>query len=411
METLRTSSNWVSGDQFFDRETEIKLLRERVADGTHTLLTAQRRMGKTSLVRELLRQSDDEGKVATVFVDLESAINAEDAVAEMTAQARPLRSVRTKLLSWLSNNAREARDNVEELGIYQLRLKLRERLNAGNWQRTGDEVFEALAANDRQVVLAIDELPVLVNRMLKGHETRPERREATDVFMGWLRKCCQTHRGRVCVIISGSVGLEPVLSQANLSAHANAYSPFDLKPWTHEIAKECLAALARGHDIGVPEDVRSEMCRRLRCCVPHHVQRFFHHLYEHLIRDNRKEATLADVEQVYQYDLLGARGQADLQHYQERLELVLGEASYITANRLLTEAASNGGLLEHSAFDRCLGEAGSTGENNTVEYVLHVLEHDGYLEAVDGGYGFVSGLLEDWWRSRYVRRPSSVSRR
>ena len=120
---------------------------------------------------------------------------------------------------------------------------------------------------------------------------------------------------------------------------------------------------------------------------------------------------MADVEQVYQYDLLGARGQADLQHYQERLELVLGEASYITAHSLLTEAASNGGLLEHSAFDRCLGEAGSTGENNTVEYVLHVLEHDGYLEAVAGGYGFVSGLLEDWWRSRYVRRPSSVSRR
>ena len=50
MTTLQMSSNWVDGDRFFDREAELRLLRERVENGTHTLLTAQRRMGKTSLV-------------------------------------------------------------------------------------------------------------------------------------------------------------------------------------------------------------------------------------------------------------------------------------------------------------------------------------------------------------------------
>ena len=82
MATLRMSSNWVDGDRFFDREVELQLLRERVENGTHTLLTAQRRMGKTSLVRELLRRLDEDGEFATVFVDLEGAMDAEDAVAE-----------------------------------------------------------------------------------------------------------------------------------------------------------------------------------------------------------------------------------------------------------------------------------------------------------------------------------------
>ena len=70
------SSNWVDGDRFFDREVELQLLRERVENGTHTLLTAQRRMGKTSLVRELLRRLDEDGEFATVFVDLEGAMDA-----------------------------------------------------------------------------------------------------------------------------------------------------------------------------------------------------------------------------------------------------------------------------------------------------------------------------------------------
>ena len=218
MTTLRMSSNWVDGDRFFDREVELQLLRERVENGTHTLLTAQRRMGKTSLVRELLRRLDEDGEFATVFVDLEGAMDAADAVAEIATQSRALQGFRGRITSWLRNSVRDVRNNIEELGVSELRVRLRAGLDAGNWQRIGDQVFEALAANDRPVVLAIDELPILVNRLLKGHEYRitPERLAVTDSFMGWLRKCCQSYEGKVCLIISGSVGLEPVLSQARL---------------------------------------------------------------------------------------------------------------------------------------------------------------------------------------------------
>ena len=68
-------SNWVSGEDFFGRETELEILDERVREGTHTLLTAQRRMGKTSLVRELQRRLAETGEVETVFVDLEAALS------------------------------------------------------------------------------------------------------------------------------------------------------------------------------------------------------------------------------------------------------------------------------------------------------------------------------------------------
>ena len=52
----KAGANWVDGDRFFDRDAELDVLEARVVNGTHTLLTAQRRMGKTSLIRELLRR-------------------------------------------------------------------------------------------------------------------------------------------------------------------------------------------------------------------------------------------------------------------------------------------------------------------------------------------------------------------
>lgn len=401
----KAGANWVDGDRFFDRETELDDLRERVQNGTHTLLTAQRRMGKTSLVRELLRQLDDEGNFATVFVDLEAANDPADAVAEIAIRARPIQSSWNRIRSAFANHLRDVRGHIDEVALADLKVKLRAGIDAGNWQHQGDQVFAALASSEKPVVLAIDELPILVNRLLKGPDYRitPQRRAATDQFLAWLRKNAQEHRGAVILILSGSVGLEPVLRQAGLSAHANIYSPLELHPWSYDTSSRCLAALASTYQLNLSEDVQTEMCRRLRCCVPHHVQQFFDYLHQHLRRNGSTTATTDDVHQVYERDFLGVRGQVDLEHYEGRLRMVLGVEGYTTALDLLTEAAVTDGLLTDRAIRRYRDALASSGAEDAVpiEDVLYSLQHDGYLERQAGGYGFVSGLLQDWWRARH----------
>ena len=127
-----------------------------------------------------------------------------------------------------------------------MRVKLRAGIDPGNWRQKGDAVCAALAKNEPPVVLALDELPILVNRMLKDHHYRimPAGKRDVDEFLSWLRKIGQDHRDRLCLILSGSIGLEPILHQAGLSAHANIFSPLDLKPWNEKTALDCLAALA-----------------------------------------------------------------------------------------------------------------------------------------------------------------------
>ena len=407
----KAGSNWVEGDRFFDREAEIAALIERVQDGTHTLLTAQRRMGKTSVVRELLRRLEAEGDFETVFVDLESASDAADAVAEIAVQARSLRTSWARITSNFANRLRDVRDHIDEVAVSELTLKLRAGMDVGNWQRSGDQVFEALAQNDKPVVLAIDELPILVNRMVKGHDYQimPERRRAADEFLSWLRRNGQAHRGKVRIIVSGSIGLEPILRQAGLSAQANILSPYELQPWSHEIAVDCLGALASTYGLDLSEGVRREMCLRLRCCVPHHVQQFFDSLHEHLRREGRDKATVEDVDFVYRRDLLSVRGQIDLEHYEVRLRMALGTESYRKALELLTEAAVNDGLLTDEAI-RLHAESASS-DTAPIEDILYSLEHDGYLERQSEGYRFVSGLLQDWWLARHGQLFTPIANR
>ncbi len=411
----KAGANWVDGDRFFDREAELGVLTDRVHNGTHTLLTAQRRMGKTSLVRELLRRLASEGDFETVFVDLEDVGSAADAVVEIGVQSRHAQRAWRRIKSGFANVLSEVRDRVDTLTVSEVRVKLRAGIDAGSWRQKGDEVCAALAESDRPLVLAIDELPILVNRMLKDGDYRitAAGRRDVDGFLSWLRRNGQDHRKRICLIVSGSVGLEPILHQAGLSAHANIFSPLRLKPWDERIALDCLTALAETCRLDPPLVARRDMCRRLRCLIPHHVQGFFDALDEDLRLAGRRQATLDDVERVYENEMLGVHGQADLEHYESRLKLVLGPAGYRDALDLLTEAAIHQGVLSRDSIvlygDHFRARAAT--EPVPLDDVLRVLEHDGYLEPRGDDYRFVSGLLEDWWRARHARYFVPIERR
>ena len=157
------------------------------------------------------------------------------------------------------------------------------------------------------------------------------------------------------------------------------------------------------------------MCRRLRCLVPHHVQRFFDSLDENLRLVGRRHASLEDVERVYTGEMLSVRGQADLDHYESRLKLVVGPDGYRVALSLLTEAAVNDGVLQRGVIDRYSEHFRVRAMSDhpvPIDDVLRVLEHDGYLEPRgDDEYRFVSGLLEDWWLARHGRHFVPVARR
>ena len=116
---------------------------------SHTLLTAQRRMGKTSLVRELLRVLAERGEVQPIFVDLEAASNAEDAIAEIAVQSRHAHDAWVRIKSGFVNVLRNIGDRVDTLSVSDIQVKLRAGIDTGNWRQKGDEVFSALAGHDR----------------------------------------------------------------------------------------------------------------------------------------------------------------------------------------------------------------------------------------------------------------------
>ena len=418
MTLKKGGANWVSGDSFFNRDFEIAALMERVHAGTHTLISAPRRMGKTSLVREVLERLRIEGSFDPIFVDVEDAETAAHVVADIAARSKRVLGLRQRAQLTMGNAAREVRQRLQSIGAPEFGVKLQPAIDSFNWRRNGDALFSALASapgNGRRVVLALDELPLFISKLLgqSAGEIPEEKILAADTFLSWLRKNAQEHKGRVSLIVLGSVSLEPILSKARLSAHANVFSPLELRPWSQSIACACLEELAESYQLKIPLPVREEMCRRLGYLVPHHVQRFFDLLLDDLRSRGHHGATTADVNRVYTERMLGVHGQLDLTHWDTRLRIVLGPHGHQLAASMLTEAAAEGGVLLRAAItkyteDSTTRAASSSGRFAEVRHVLEVLEHDGYFARDGGDFRFRSNLLRDWWRDH--RRLDSSPR-
>ncbi len=393
--------NWVEGDRFWGREADLKIFVSRIDAGAHQLLIAQRRMGKTSLMKETARRLQD--RYLSIFLDLQKCSSAPDAIVELSLAVHPYKPLWNKLTRVFGNVFDRFRENVDSINLGEIGISLRAGL-AGEWQRKGDELMGVLAGSDAPVLLLVDEAPILVNRMLKGtdYQITPERRQRADLFLSWLRDNSVRHQGKIRMVLSGSIGLEPVLRQGRLSATLNNFEPFELHPWDENTACGCLEALAAEYKLEFEGGVPKKMVEMLGCCIPHHVQMFFRHAHDWCIRQGRNEISHQHVETIYSNELLSIRGHAELTHYEERLKMVLGEELFPMALELLTETAVVGHLTAEAARTVSQGyDFSSVSVPEGQRQVLEVLEHDGYIERKEDRYRFVSKLLRDWWKARH----------
>lgn len=393
---MRSSTGrWVSGDDFFDRDRELQILEARVREHNHILLTGQRRMGKTSVLRELGRRFESDGWVF-LFTDVEGATCAEDAIAEIAQAVHPVRSISSRLATGMK---RWIGDNIEELSASEFRVKVRAGLDAGSWRRHGEQLLRDCAEHDQPVLLVIDELPIFLNRMLRGDDGA----RRVDEFLSWLRGVLQAiGNASLILIVSGSIGLGPLVKRLGIPDRINHLDPFRLGPWDRDTSVKCFDRLAESHGLPVEDGVANAVYDALGVGIPHHVQSFFARLRDFTMMQGRDRITVEDVGEIYRTSLLGPSGQNDLVHYETRLKDGLDDENYSIAMMILAEAAIRDVFTPNArrSLERLYLALGDDAPGRIAD-VIEILVHDGYLEEGNDGYRFPSRLLKDWWSARF----------
>ena len=392
----------VVGDDLYGREYELAQLWERLEQGEHILMLAPRRVGKTSLMLEIRRAPRRNWDV--FYVDVESGEGPADCVAAILAALASDPRYRSRFQTIpFSNAIREALGHLQSVSISTdvLRVELKAAIGR-EWKRAADELQSRLTSlphADTNLLIIIDELPLLVSRMLRA----PEGKRDAEHLMSLLRHWRQAPDlgGRVHTLIGGSIGLEGVLRRAGLSGSINDLAPFRLDSWDSPTATKFLGELGRSCDFQLDDVSVAQMLDLLLDPVPYHVQLFFSAL-----RDTSKgqlsRISPEVIQQCFSNRLAGASGTAHLDHYSARLEIAFDEREHETAREILGRACrrEDGAALSDIEDLRSRHEP-------TYLSVLHDLDADGYVKREDGRLKFRSNLLREWWRKYHGRELAS----
>ena len=356
-------------------------------------------MGKTSVARELGRRLETQRWVF-LFTDVEGATSEKDVIAGLAKAVQPVRPILSRFTGTMRRWLGEQVEKVDEISASDFRVKFRAGLRAGNWRYRGEQLIHASAAHDQPVLLVVDELPIFLTKMLRNDNGA----RRVDDFLSWLRGMLQGLGGNSPVlIVSGSIGLAPLVRRLGIPDRINHLHPFRLGPWSREISVECFERLAKDNGLQIEHGVADAVYEALGTGIPHYVQSFFAHLQEFSAMRNRDLVTVEDVGEIYRSELLGPSEDNDLVHYQARQKEGLDdERNHTIALEILAKAATQESFTPDAR--RCLARLYSpVGDDvpDRIAEVLGVLVHDGYLETGENGHRFPFRLLKDWWSARF----------
>jgi len=388
----------VGDDEFFGREEELERLIQKVTDGNSVHISAPRRIGKTSLMRQAENDLKDSGHICFRH-NLEGFKSPSDWMYKLAEDMYKNASFTESITAIIKNVILSGESDIQDM--------LRSAINSERWHIQGVNFFKALydsCPNEKRIVVFLDELAVMIEKMQKEQDKELRRTEAHEEvthFITWLRSIHQNFHGKISFVAASSIGLLPLLERLNLSVHVNYFADFFLEAWDAETSKECILALARGKEIKISDEtagIMTEMIMTSGRCSPYYVQVFFSVANDNLFSKERDSYSKDELSEIYRKYLI--RGNAispTLNHAIERLEKSLSSEEYNLAEQILSKLAQNGEITAKSKVKNIKSET----NEKSFRYVLNILKHDGYIEETDDGYYFRDKPLRDWWRNKY----------
>lgn len=378
----------VEGEDFFGREKEIRKAN-RLLDSNHSLLlSAPRRIGKSSLAKRLIEEKKQQGWKC-VYIDLEET-TTEEGFLRLVIEAFKKNGIWKQFTEGMSKGLVSVLDRIEKVtigGVVDLNIGKRED------QEDLYKNLKDLIKHDEDTFVVVDELTLFLG-ILKKSENGAEK---VAFILNWLRSLRQVSRTSVRWLFCGSVGLRNFTSAMNLGYTINDLMEFGLGELTREEAEGLLSGLCRSEDMEMSEELISYTLDKLHWNIPYFIQVIFSKLSEEYEDEVRKESI--DIA----YDKLCSENY--LSTWSERL-VEYGEYE-VPARQILKSLSTQSAGMERDTMLNVLMTGQDVSKVEAVDYmlskVLEMLENDGYILKMDSIRTFRSPLLRDYWFGKFVQ--------
>ena len=388
----------VRGEDFYGREAFVGLVWQKVQAG-HVLLAAPRRFGKTSVMYSLIDEPRHNFRI--VHVDLQPLDEPAQLLTELIVKLSSQRGFSVNLPG-LGEAARKVlskvQNTLDEVELFEIKLKLREQTQQA-WPEIGEALFAQLAASHHPMLFILDELPMMLDRMARSPEHRPEAKS----LLRWLRRLrVAPEMQNLHFLVAGSIGIDYVLHDLGEITAINDFERLRLDPFPLKVAGRFLEELSQSHALALSPACRSKIFQLVGEPVPYFLQIIFSEILKSHAQNGEKP-TPARIERLYHERVLGVDCKSYFDHYYGRLREYYKPQEEKAIKRLLRELAVIGRLSRPTSYALYRETLARRLDVEDFNSVMTNLENDFYItqDTATGDYRFACKLLRDWWLRHY----------
>ncbi len=355
-------------------------------------LTAERRIGKSSVIKKMTAEPAD-GFFA-VYQDLEGIRTRLQFVESIYRQVEAFLSRRRK-------TADRLRKLATTLSGVQFRGWRLSQIAPRDWKRLLEAICEDLQEHlDGVLVFFWDEMPFMLQN-IRSAEGRGAAREVLD----GLRSLRQTNQ-RVRMVYTGSIGLHHVLTElrdGGESSHApmNDMDRLDVPPLQFADAVDLAMRIIDGEDLASAE---SGAAAHTLAREVDGIAYYVHLVLDGLVKEGR-DATSDDVVDLVRRRLHDPTDPWNLAHFFQRTEAYYGRERDLAL--VLLDAVAGADELSRAQLINIAQAKLDVRDPHDVIEMLVRLTHDHYVVAdYDGNYGFNYSVVQRWWQHQRVAAVS-----
>ena len=366
----------------------------RALDRQSVLLTAERRMGKTSVLLKL--EAEPLTERCVIKRTLQGIRTPEEFVRKLVADVD--NAIPGLIRKSIGDRLRKA--GIKSIGSTPISVEF-EPATPESWKDVVTETFRVLDEDvDELVVLLWDEAPQMIAD-IDTERGSGVAREMLDV----LRAARESHRG-IRMVLSGSLGIHHVVaalrSEGGMWAPTHDMRALDLPPLAEDDAVFLAGELLRNDDVACDDrDAVASAIASEVDCMPYYIHQTALRLRDRGRVGERMPVDVATVEKEVEDAICDPLDPWELGHYVSRTPVYYGNDADLV-NAVLDIVARDSAPLDIATIRERLAAHGPPPEIERLRELVDLLCRDYYLCA-SPGYVFLRSLVRRAW---LARRPA-----
>ncbi len=403
MEPLKscTGGSAEGENRFFKRAKIIQKIRRKLANGEHLLISAPRRIGKTSILKHI-RDTPEQNQIIKYLI-----VQSVESIEEFNKRLLDELIKDQQIFNGLDGFKQRAGATVKKhlsrvKTISQKGVELNKDVTIDYYAEL-NELFDELKNHDKQIIVFIDEFPDAVTNIDKS-----DRRNAIKLLQQQREIREKYKNSQIQLVYTGSTGLKNVVKKLGDIHLVNNLVEIKVPPLRLPEAREFMQRLVLGKQqeldtFDVSDEVIAYTLKKIQWFLPYYIQIIVEELFDQHEEDESyppPPITIETIDTLFKALIKSNSAHGDyfdhwkirLKGFEKRERQLAIEVLNLTADQgTISYEQYHDLAVKHAVIER--------------QHVLEVLQNDGYLsgDENDQHYGFNSILLKEWWVNNVTR--------